>query len=226
MTHRDAVTRWPVWPWVVALIGSGLGFAALSMWLSAHDFGHMDVDVIPNDWFLRFADASPLAVDVARALSFLGSAGVVVAVTVVLALLLWRAAQGRLGIWLALTVTSGWLLTQLAKHWSGRARPDTNGEFWTAHGASYPSGHASVGVYAFGAFAVVALVMLTGATRWWAAAALAVVGLSIGISRLVLGVHWLTDVIGGWLLGLAVLSAAVLMLRRYATTNRPTPNAT
>lgn len=223
---RDALARWPAWPWGVALVLGSVGFTALSLWLHADHFATSALDADVNRWFLRFADASPIAVDAARVLSFLGTAAVVIIVSGVLAVLLWRAQLPWLALWLVLTVSSGWLLTQLAKHWSGRARPDTNGHFWTASGASYPSGHASVGIYAFGAFAVVSVLVLRGALRWWLAGSLVLVGVSIGLSRLVLGVHWVTDVVGGWLLGAAVLSASVLLVRRYATTNRPTPNTT
>jgi membrane-associated phospholipid phosphatase len=226
MTQRDAPARWPAWPWLGALVLSLIGFAALSLHLHAAHFATNGVDAHVNAWFLRLADGSTLAVDLARVLSFLGSAGVVIVLTAVIAVVLWRIRLPWLAGWLTLTVVAGWTLTQVAKAWSGRARPDTNGQFWTAHGASYPSGHASVGVYAFGAFAIVALVVLDGAARWWVAVFVAGIGLSIGVSRLVLGVHWLTDVVGGWLLGLAVLSTAVLLLRRYATTNKPTPKAT
>jgi membrane-associated phospholipid phosphatase len=226
MTKRDALTRWAAWPWAVALVVGLVGFTWLSVRLRADHFATQGIDASVNGWFLHFADASPVAVGVARVLSYLGSAGAVILVTAVLAVALRRARRSWLAAWLVLTVSSGWVLTQLAKMWSGRARPDTNGRFWTAHGASFPSGHASVGIYAFGAFAVVAVLVIGGAWRWWLAAALVLVGVSIGVSRLVLGVHWITDVLGGWLLGLAVLSASVLLLRRYATMNKPTPNAT
>jgi undecaprenyl-diphosphatase len=67
--------------------------------------------------------------------------------------------------------------------------------------ASYPSGHA--------AFTVVCLtgmvVLFSVQSRWWSWALVAVVAAAMAVSLLIIGLHWLSDVLGGVLIGLAVL---------------------
>jgi undecaprenyl-diphosphatase len=84
---------------------------------------------------------------------------------------------------------------------------------------SFPSGHASGSVVTFGVLAALA------AERWparrfvfWSLAA--ALALAIGASRVVLDVHYLTDVLAGWCLGLAWLAASMLV--RDALRARPT----
>jgi len=160
------------------------------------------------------------SVNLARALSWLGLAGVVVTGTVATAVALWRVGVAWLGGWLIAVVSAGWGATQLLKLTIRRPRPPTNGDVSFARGFSFPSGHASVGVYAFGALAVVLALTLSGRRRWWSAGLVGVVGVAIGGSRLVLGVHWLTDVVAGWALGLVVLSMGVVVLRGVVSSRR------
>ncbi len=75
---------------------------------------------------------------------------------------------------------------------------------------SFPSGHAMV---AYGALLVAALPLLRGRARTWATAVtVALVG-AVGASRVVLGVHYPTDVAAGWLYGLTWLVVAAAAMR-------------
>jgi membrane-associated phospholipid phosphatase len=86
------------------------------------------------------------------------------------------------------------------------------------HSPSFPSGHAVVGIVLFGMLAVVWVVEFgLGWRGLGTAAVLATAGVLIGFSRLYLGVHWATDVLGGWLLGtawVALWTAGRLVLAR------------
>ena len=190
------------------------------MWLASGQFTALAIDQHVNAGFGRLAAGSAGLVGVARGLSYLGVAGVVVGGTAVTALVLVRRGARWLAVWMVAVVTIGWLATEIVKLVVGRTRPPTNGEYWTARGFSFPSGHASVGVYAFGALAVVLAIAVPGRQRWWWSVGVAVVGLAIGVSRLVLGVHWISDVVAGWALGLLVLSVGVILLQRSVSPPR------
>ncbi len=131
-----------------------------------------------------------------------------VAAAVVVAWLLCRRAP-RLALWAVTTMTVGGLLGGLLKLLVGRHRPDLLDPLARAAGYAFPSGHALNATLAAG---VLLLVFLPYAgdrrglrwTLWTGAVLLAVV---TGLSRVALGVHWTSDVVGGWLLGVAVVAA-------------------
>jgi undecaprenyl-diphosphatase len=89
-----------------------------------------------------------------------------------------------------------------------RPRPVVDHPLDTAFGTSFPSGHAMASTLTYGAVLLAFLPVLSRGWRRVAEIATVVVVLAIGSSRLLLGVHFVTDVVGGYLLGLAWLLAA------------------
>jgi len=102
---------------------------------------------------------------------------------------------------LFLTVAFGGaaVLAHLLKLAIGRHRPPPSGV--VVHGASFPSGHATGAAAAFGAVAVVVLAGRAAPTRRAGWTLAVVIAVAVAFSRVYLGVHWLTDVIGGLALG-------------------------
>jgi len=139
----------------------------------------------------------------------------VVVVCLAVALDQWRRHRAAVGVWLMSTLLSGWLLTQLLKAMADRPRPATDGLYWDARDASWPSGHASVGVYGYGALALLAWWTLRGRARGWVTGLLVALGLAIGLSRLVLLVHWPSDVMAGWAVGLLTLLVTSSLLAAW-----------
>jgi undecaprenyl-diphosphatase len=90
-----------------------------------------------------------------------------------------------------------------------RDRPSLTEPIATAHGQSFPSGHSMTSVVAYGALVLIFLPVVRAALRRYLIAGAVVLCLAIGFSRLALGVHYITDVLGGFALGAAWLTASV-----------------
>lgn len=131
-----------------------------------------------------------------------------IAVIVYAAWLLHKGAP-RLAAWAVATMTVGGLLGLALKIIVARARPHLPDPVALAPGDSFPSGHTVTVTLGAGVIVLLVLPMLP---RWgrvvaWAVACLLV--LSVGYTRIALGVHWVSDVAGGIVLGAAVVAATV-----------------
>src|SRR5207248_2002408 len=87
-------------------------------------------------------------------------------------------------------------------------------------GKSFPSGHAMGSTLVYGALLLIALPHVSGRARPWLIGATVALVLLISTSRLALGVHFLSDVVGGILLGAAWLLAATAAFRIWGS-DRP-----
>ncbi|MGR8011957.1 phosphatase PAP2 family protein [Streptomyces hypolithicus] len=135
-------------------------------------------------------------------------------VALAFAWLLWRGER-TLALWAAATSAVGSLVQQGLKWAVGRERPVWQDPVDSAHFASWPSGHAMTAVVTFGL--LLWLLTVRGAGRGLRATVLlvgVVSGVGVGVTRLYLGVHWASDVAGGWLLGAAVVAASAVAYGR------------
>lgn len=127
-------------------------------------------------------------------------------VALTVARLLQRGAR-RLAVWAAATEVAAGLTGLLVKVTVARVRPQLPDPVAHAAGYSFPSGHAMT---ATASCAVLLLALLPVVPRKlrpvaWTVAAGSVLG--VGLTRVALGVHWVSDVLGGWLLGCALVAA-------------------
>ena len=107
----------------------------------------------------------------------------------------WRGAIQLTGITL-----TGRLLVELLKDWTARVRPDAMGHLVPVDSLAFPSGHAANATLVW---LCLALLLPRGArSRAFAVWAAVWLALAVGLSRIMLGVHWPSDVIGGWAFGL------------------------
>ncbi|MEV6652475.1 phosphatase PAP2 family protein [Streptomyces sp. NPDC051219] len=128
--------------------------------------------------------------------------------------LLWRGDRLLAG-WVVVTAVVGTLLQQGLKAAVGRERPRWQDPVDSAHYAAFPSGHAMTAVVAFGL--LLWLLRRFGATApvWRAAVAVAAVSVvGVGLTRLYLGVHWFSDVLGGCLFGAALVALSAILYAR------------
>jgi membrane-associated phospholipid phosphatase len=147
-----------------------------------------------------YAGHRPAVADAARMVTLLGGGTFVTLLLAVAALAL--AFRGRLRTALILFAGGllGRLLVDLQKDELGRLRPDANPHLVEVTSLSFPSGHAANAVVTY-----VGIVLLTagdGRSRRIGLSAAAALSLVIGLSRVVLGVHWPSDVVAGWSFGL------------------------
>jgi len=168
-------------------------------------------------WALR----TPWAVDAARVLETIGrfrfSFWVVLGTTALLLL----ARRWRHALALVLVAALAPWITDLIKPVVGRARPVWETALGSEATLSYPSGHATAGIAVYAACGIALGGLLRDPARGAAVAALGLLlGISIGLSRVVLGVHWPSDVVGGWCVALAVggaMSALLVLPTRRGT---------
>lgn len=102
-----------------------------------------------------------------------------------------------------MTAAGAFLITAGAKAAFGRARPDIVEQFATATSASFPSGHTLRSAVVF---SLIAYLLLQTPLKAHKTLILLVAGLLIvvnGVSRVYLGVHWPTDILGAWLIAAA-----------------------
>lgn len=121
----------------------------------------------------------------------------------------WR--HGLIG---ALTIGLASVVNQAVKAFIARERPDLLEPIVVEHGFSFPSGHAALGMVAYGVLGV--LVMRSRmplAVRRGIVVMLGVLILLIGVSRIWLGVHYPTDVLAGWTAGAIIVVAYARLTR-------------
>jgi undecaprenyl-diphosphatase len=130
--------------------------------------------------------------------------------TTVAGALLWARSHRRLYAFAA-TVVGGAILNPALKEVYRRARPSGIEALGTAHGYSFPSGHAMGAILLFGSLAYVIYFSIEHSRRLrvLAVTLCALLTLIIGMSRVYLGVHYLSDVLAGFAAGLCWLAVCL-----------------
>jgi undecaprenyl-diphosphatase len=174
----------------------------------------LDVDADARDSLHGVAVDHTGLVTALRVLSTIGSAVVYVPLFALVAVLLLRRHRRRLAIFVVVTMAGSSVLNALVKLAVHRARPVLPDPVAHANGLSFPSGHAQSAIVA----ASILLLVGPALPRRWRplalAAALAWV-LAIGFARVGLGVHFVSDVLAGYVLGAAWVAAMAAAFRAW-----------
>jgi membrane-associated phospholipid phosphatase len=176
-------------------------------------------------WFV--AHGTPLLTSAARIITFFGSVGFLTSASLLTGLVLARRRSFYRLLALALAVGGGALLNLALKHSFHRQRPILENPLVTLSSYGFPSGHTMGATVFYGVLALCVTYWIRGWSRrvavGWAAAF--VIAL-IGASRIYLGAHYFTDVIGAIAVGLAWLAfswTGVETLRRWRGRSRNQP---
>lgn len=192
---------------------------AIALVLVAVPFSYLLFEVIREGPFTRFDETT--ANDLHRAVidndaliaashgvSLLGKPlllGICIAAGAIFAYLRGRT---RLALFLVITSIGGGLVDSAVKIAVNRPRPIVEEPLAHAFGKSFPSGHAMSSTFTYGALVLVFLPVIGRRYRPAVVAGAALLVVAICFSRLALGVHYITDVVGGVVLGLAWLAAS------------------
>jgi undecaprenyl-diphosphatase len=153
-------------------------------------------------------------VGVLKTVTWLGSSGVLWTVTGTAAITLAIRRRWRLALYLLVAGAGVLTLDPVLKSLVGRLRPVVAHPIAYGTGDSFPSGHALGSIVCYGALFLVFLPATRGKWRRLFTVAIVALVVAIGASRLLLGVHYLSDVLGGWALG--VTAFAFELSRRAA----------
>jgi undecaprenyl-diphosphatase len=164
------------------------------------------------------------AIDALTVISRLGGRPVLLWLVTVAVVLLFIRRRPRLATYLIVAGAGALLLDPSVKTLVGRLRPVVDVPVAAAPGNSFPSGHALGSMVVYGALVLVFLAAVPPRWRKLFIAIPAVIVVAIGFTRVALGVHYLSDVLAGWLLGAAWLSVTAYAFRVWRReAGRPTP---
>jgi undecaprenyl-diphosphatase len=140
--------------------------------------------------------------EMARDMTALGGVGVLGLLTIAVTGFLWLHRKRRAAVFVLVAVMGGVAISQLLKLGFDRPRPDLVPHGSITHSASFPSGHSMLSAVTY-----LTLGALLARFHGYRRDKLYLLGLAllimfvVGISRVYLGVHWPTDVLAGWTLG-------------------------
>ncbi|MET1112328.1 MAG: phosphatase PAP2 family protein [Allosphingosinicella sp.] len=157
------------------------------------------------------AFADPALVPAARLLTHLGDVTTMLAAALLAAGWLLFRGHRRRAILLLVIIASERLLVEAMKNLFDRARPDPLGHQVAVHNLAFPSGHSA---NAMAGWLAIALLATSPRLRRPAIALALALAFVTGLCRLVLQVHWPTDVAGGWAFGAAW---TLLLVRLFGT---------
>jgi undecaprenyl-diphosphatase len=163
------------------------------------------VDHHAATWLNSLVAGHPAIVSVVKAITWLGSSGVLWTLTGTAAVVLAIRRRWRLAVYLLIAGAGALTLDPVLKALVGRLRPVVAHPVAYGNGDSFPSGHALGSLVCYGALFLVFLPATRGIWRRVFTVVIGTLIAAIGISRLLLGVHYVSDVLGAWALGITWL---------------------
>lgn len=150
--------------------------------------------------------------EMVRDFTALGSVGVLTFTVITVSLLLWLIGMRKNSTFVLLVCLAGTIIGQLLKMGFDRARPDVVPHVSVVYSTSFPSGHSMMAAVVWLTLAILlsqAMDRKRHRVVTFTLASLLII--LIGLSRVYLGVHWPTDVLAGWLSGIAWVLVCVIV---------------
>jgi undecaprenyl-diphosphatase len=198
-----------------------LGLNVLSIWALAKTIQ----DAISNQPYMAYFDVTinqimyglqqtvPVISSIAETVSLIGGTYVIGILGIVICLWFFIKKKWRSGAIMFLSIGSTGFMLILMKDIFLRARPE-NALHVIVNDPSFPSGHAGMAA-AF--FLILAYLMAPKIQSWvkreMMIVVCVIVAIMIGLSRIVMNVHWASDVFAGWALGIFMATASILFVR-------------
>jgi membrane-associated phospholipid phosphatase len=194
---------------LLLLLASGIALT-----IAAYSFGIFTFDLKIALW-LREVEDAPFFTAVMTAVSALGDGWVPVIIVLAVAAVCAIKKRWLEAVFVVATLSAG-LLAGVLKMLVGRQRPPSftlnpNDLFQSFNQYAYPSGHVLLFVVFYGFIAYLAWKYLAGWMRWTVISLCAALIVLIGPSRIYLGEHWASDVIGSYIIGTSWLIILILL---------------
>jgi undecaprenyl-diphosphatase len=189
----------------------GALLALVSIWLIMLVFGAGPVD--RSIYVTLYAGDRPVLAALARAFTFLGEPTLLIAAGIALGLWVWWRGHVRLALSVTAITLLARALNEFQKIWFARSRPDLETHLVVVKTMSFPSGHSTSAMV----FYLTAALVLSQGSRWRHAAVAAglLMAVLVGLSRIMRGVHWPSDVVGGWAFGLLWVIVTLRLAQRW-----------
>jgi membrane-associated phospholipid phosphatase len=187
----------------LALIGIVVAGAVTGLfaWMIRRDVGVVSVDLVVERW--ADVHATTLSDGVLGALTHLGDTVTVVAVVIAVGLLgVWRWRRAAVPLFLLSVLLGQFLISTTIKEVIDRARPALRPRAEFA-GTSFPSGHTTAATATYLAVALVLAIGSSPRARAALAGTALAIGVAVGCTRVLLGVHFFSDAIAGFVIGLS-----------------------
>lgn len=204
---------------LVAAIASAVLFAVLTTLVALRARPVMTFDARISSFALLFATEHHGWRTFVAAVTRTGGPAVVTVAAVIGVVILMVIRRWRVAGFVATAMLGSATIRLLVVNAVARPRPA--GRLAPASGFSFPSGHTTGSAAAALTALVVCWPLLRGRSRVITSVVLLAWAVAVGLSRVALVVHWPTDVLGGWLLVAAVVSAASLVLRQPGVALEP-----
>ncbi|WP_144549966.1 phosphatase PAP2 family protein [Bacillus sp. X1(2014)] len=189
-----------------------IGFSLISLLISDQKIIHFDRIIINSVQGLE----TPLLTYVMKFFTFIGSAPFVIVLSLFLLFFLYKVLHHRLELILFVAAIAGSaILNGILKNFFQRVRPEFH-RLIEIEGYSFPSGHA---MNAFTVYGIISFLLWRHITsrlgRWVLIFVSMVMILAIGLSRIYLGVHYPSDIIGGYFASGFWLTSAIFFFQYY-----------